>query len=111
MDDTEQQPQDTAQDTSQDTAQDTSQDTAQDTAQDTVSATAPQDTSQDTSSDNSTTPVFDAIGIPEEAIARAFDEIRALLVGLENPTWMLEAAKQQLEMSATNVFRHIQQAV
>jgi hypothetical protein len=80
MDDTEQQP----------------QDTAQDTAQDTVSAN---------------TPVFDAIGIPEEAIARAFDEIRALLVGLENPTWMLEAAKQQLEMSATNVFRHIQQAV
>ena len=72
--------------------------------------TAPQ---QDTApaADTDTTPVLDAVGIPEEAIARAFDEIRALLKGLENPTWMLEAAKQQLELSATNVFRHIQQAV
>ena len=93
MDDTEQQP----------------QDTTQDTTQDTVSATASDNSA--TASDNSATPVLDAIGIPEEAIARAFDEIRALLVDLENPTWMLEAAKQQLEMSATNVFRHIQQAV
>ena len=100
MDDTEQQPQDTTQDTTQDTVSATASDN---------SATASDNSA--TASDNSATPVLDAIGIPEEAIARAFDEIRALLVDLENPTWMLEAAKQQLEMSATNVFRHIQQAV
>ena len=59
-----------------------------------------------TDTDTDTAPVT-----TEEAIARAFEDLRDLLRGLENPTWMLEQAKQQLEQAATNVFLHIQQGV
>jgi len=47
----------------------------------------------------------------EQDISAAFEKIRSVLHALENPTWMIEAAKQQIEQAATNVFKHIQQAI